>query len=132
MCQVLIVNVKNLFIIPSSFLRLELMISGKLQRQHIILRAGAVIKKRCERSGLLRLWYEKFLATDATFIQRAQCVRINMVKPRRPKNLWFKPAGKISFDLTQQKTERAFGNERFFVSRSLSAKKYSSWLASSE
>jgi hypothetical protein len=25
------------------------------------------------------------------------------LKPRRPKNLWFKPAGKISFDLTQQK-----------------------------
>ena len=54
------------------------------------------------------------------------------LKPRRPKNLWFKPAGKISFDLTQQKNRPCFGNERFFVGRSLSTKKLSSWLASSE
>ena len=29
------------------------------------------------------------------------------LKPRRPKNLWFKPAGKINWDLTQQKTDVA-------------------------
>jgi hypothetical protein len=27
------------------------------------------------------------------------------LKPRRPKNLRFKPAGKINFDLTQQKKQ---------------------------
>jgi hypothetical protein len=41
--------------------------------------------------------------------------------PKRPKNLWFKPAGKISFDL-QKKTGRAFKNERFFVGRLLRTK----------
>jgi hypothetical protein len=33
------------------------------------------------------------------------------LKPRRPKNLRFKPAGKISFDLMQQKIRAKAGHE---------------------
>jgi hypothetical protein len=54
-------------------------------------------------------------------------LREMFLKPRRPKNLGFKPAGKISFDLTQQKTDHAFGNKRFFVGQ-WSAKSSEYWI----
>jgi hypothetical protein len=43
----------------------------------------------------------------------------NGIEPWRPKNLLYESALKISFELKRQKTDRAFGNVRFFVGRLL-------------
>jgi hypothetical protein len=74
-------------------------------------------------------FFQCYTTTDDTFIYivkpsylSSSFAAFSRTKAKATQESLVQPAGKIRFDLTHKKTDRAFGKERFFVGRLLSAK----------
>jgi hypothetical protein len=69
---------------------------------------------------LLVILRERLTVTTVARWWKRKCFSNNGIEPRRPKNLLYESALKIGFELKRQKkTDRAFGNMRFFIGRLL-------------
>jgi hypothetical protein len=68
---------------------------------------------------LLVILRERLTVTTVARWRKRKCFSNNGIEPWRPKNLPYESALKINFELKREKTDRVFGNERFFVGRLL-------------